>query len=254
MVLHPLNRCQLSSPTNRHNQGFSNQQVLMLLLVVFPLGLIGLGLILNVAMKRDQAPEVKAPQASETVAPKPTTTQAPNAPETTQTQKGATTTAQQSLTGTVELGASVSGARIRLLMGSINQRDAQFREFTYQLGNETVQAMANCPDQSWTSYPERQVNRPQSPATERMLSLVCGNAPMANQPAPAAPATSPDLAYPGVAIVFDPPSNVRSTPGGTFLCTVNNQRSIRVGQAQGEWYPTSACGSKGFIHRSQVRF
>ena len=257
MVFHPLNRCQLSSRNRsiRHSQGFSNQQVLMLLLVVFPLGLIGVGLILNVAMKRDQAPEVSAPQASEPIAPKPTTTQTPNnAPEPTQTQKGSTTTAQRSLTGTVELGASVTGAPIRLLMGSINQRDAQFREFTYQLGNETVQAMANCPDQTWTSYPERQVNRPQSPATERMLSLVCGNAPIANQPAPAAPAASPDLAYPGVAIVFDPPSNVRSSPGGTFLCTVNNQRTIRVGQAQGEWYPTSACGAKGFIHRSQVRF
>lgn len=74
----------------------------------------------------------------------------------------------------MELGQASTGTPIRLLMGSINQRDAQYREFTYQLGNDNVQAMANCTDQCWTSYPERQVNRPHSPATERMLTLFCG--------------------------------------------------------------------------------
>lgn len=44
--------------------------------------------------------------------------------------------------GPVELRLSVSGAPVRLIVGSINQRDAQFREFTYHLGHDSVQAMA----------------------------------------------------------------------------------------------------------------
>lgn len=139
-------------------------------------------------------------------------------------------------------------------MGSINKRDNQYREFQYQIGNSTVQALANGTDQSWTSYPERQVNRPQSPATERMLGLVCGTTRLTNQPPSTSVSNPRSATYPGTAIVFAPPSNVRSKPGGEFLCTVDSERTIPVGQAQGEWYPTSACGEQGFIHRSQVRF
>ena len=240
---------------DNRNQGFSPQQVLIILLVVFPLGLIALGLILNAVMQRSQTPEDIAPKPSPAIASKSATSEDSSASSRSQTETATQNTSPQTPRGTVELGQSVTGAPIRLLMGSINARDNQFREFRYQLGNSTIEAMANCTDQSWTSYPERQVNRPQSPATERMLGLVCGTSPQANQPATApAPSPSPDASYPGVAIVFDPPSNVRTSPGGAFLCTVNSQRNVRVGQIQGEWYPTSACGSRGFIHRSQVRF
>ncbi len=238
---------------NNRTAGFSTQQALIILLAIFPLGVIALGVVLLVAKKHSQTPVTKAEEPKPAIASRPGPTGEASATNPTQTKASTRERAQPSMSGTVELGPSVSGAPIHLLMGSIQSRDQQFTEFQYQLGTTTVQAMANCSNQSWTSYPERQVNRPQSPATERMLSLVCRNAPQVNQTA-TAPTPNPDALYPGVAVVFDPPSNVRTSPGGAFLCTVNNQRTIPVGQAQGEWYPTSACGSQGFIHRSQVRF
>lgn len=51
-------------------QGFSNQQALLVLVLVFPLGLIGLGLILSVGLNRPQTsvgdiePTVKTPSAA----------------------------------------------------------------------------------------------------------------------------------------------------------------------------------------------
>jgi len=247
LVLHRLKPCQCHT----QQRGFSTQQVLLILLVVFPLGCIALGLILNGVMRRSQTSEATEPQPQATIASKSEPMEAAGdpAPSQVETVQQDAPQAAPAASDTVELGASVTGVPIRLLMQSINTRDRQFRDFQYQLGSSTVAAMANCTDQSWTSYPERQLNRPQSPATERMLRLVCGTTNEADPPAPL-----PNPAFPGVAIVFDPPSNVRRSPGGAFLCTVNNPRSIRVGQAQGEWYPTSACGPQGFIHRSQVRF
>lgn len=232
---------------SRRSEGFTKAQALLALMVVFPLGMIGVGLILHVVLQTRTATAPKAPSSpsqSAPPAPSPTAAAPQESPQPTPANA-----APKPNPSVVELGQASTGAPIRLLMGSINQRDAQFREFTYQLGNDSVQAMANCTDQSWTSYPERQVNRPQSPATERMLALVCGTAPSVAAPSPTA-----DASFPGVAIVFDPPSNVRRQPGGGFLCTIDTRRSIRVGQAQGDWYPTSACGTRGFIHKSQVRF
>ena len=240
---------QASESQSRRSAGFTKSQALLALLVVFPLGIIGVGLTLNVVMKTRTAP-APAPEApAQQQQPEQSTEPQPSASSQESPQPAPAKTAEKPRPSVVELGQASTGAPIRLLMGSINQRDAQFREFTYQLGNDSVQAMANCTDQSWTSYPERQVNRPQSPATERMLALVCGNAPSVAAPSPTANAS-----YPGVAIVFDPPSNVRRQPGGSFLCSIDTRQSIRVGQAQGNWYPTSACGTSGFIHKSQVRF
>jgi len=233
--------------TFRRSEGFTKAQALLSLLMVFPLGIIGVGLILRVVLQTRTATTSKAlsqPPRSSPASPYPTAAAPQEA-----TQSTAANAAPKPNPSVVELGQASSGAPIRLLMGSINQRDAQYREFTYQLGNDSVQAMANCTDQSWTSYPERQVNRPQSTATERMLAMVCGTAPSVAAPSPTA-----DASFPGVAIVFDPPSNVRRRPGGGFLCTIDARRSIRVGQAEGDWYPTSACGARGFIHKSQVRF
>jgi serine/threonine-protein kinase len=230
------------------NQGFSTQQALALLFVTLPLGFILLGVIVNLVMRRDWWPE------SNPLTTTPTKANTANAPAPARADQPTQLAQKHKDNSTVELGASLTGAPIRLLMGSINKRDNQYREFQYQLGNSTVQSLANCRDQSWTSYPERQVNRPQSPATERMLGLVCATTPLTNQSSSTSVATPGSATYPGTAIVFDPPSNVRTRPGGAFLCTVESERTIPVGQAHGEWYPTSACGEEGFIHRSQVRF
>ena len=245
-MLMPRQACESQG---RRSAGFTKNLVLLALLVVFPLGIVGVGLILNVVMKTRTAPAPVPTAPVQQQQPEPSTESQPSASSEESPQPSTVTRAQNPQPSVVELGQASTGAPIRLLMGSINHRDAQFREFIYQLGNDSVQAMANCTDQSWTSYPERQVNRPQSPATERMLALVCGTAPSV-----AAPSPSANASYPGVAIVFDPPSNVRRQPGGNFLCSIDTRQSIRVGQAQGNWYPTPACGTNGFIHKSQVRF
>lgn len=57
-----------------------------------------------------------------------------------------------------------------------------------------------------------------------------------------------------VAEVFDPPSNVRLTPGGEILCSVQVPTVINIYEQIGDWYYTDACGQQGVIHSSQIRF
>jgi serine/threonine protein kinase len=54
--------------------------------------------------------------------------------------------------------------------------------------------------------------------------------------------------------VIDPPSNIRVQPNGAILCSISSVQSIRVSSASEDWYLTDACGSDGYIHRSQLRF
>lgn len=58
----------------------------------------------------------------------------------------------------------------------------------------------------------------------------------------------------GVALVFDPPSNVRTTPNGNILCSVRNKTTINIYSSVGDWFYTDVCGNRGVIHRSQIRF
>lgn len=58
----------------------------------------------------------------------------------------------------------------------------------------------------------------------------------------------------GAALVFDPPSNVRRSPNGPILCSIQTQRTISIGPNQGGWYSTDVCGSPGVIAQSQLRF
>jgi hypothetical protein len=59
----------------------------------------------------------------------------------------------------------------------------------------------------------------------------------------------------GAALVFDPPSNIRTAPAaGDILCSVTSKGAIRIQGKNGEWYETDHCGVPGFIHASQVRF
>jgi hypothetical protein len=54
-------------------------------------------------------------------------------------------------------------------------------------------------------------------------------------------------------LVFAPPSNVRTSPNGSVVCTIAKQQVIRVYvEPQGSWYSTTACGG-GWIHESQIR-
>ena len=58
----------------------------------------------------------------------------------------------------------------------------------------------------------------------------------------------------GVAIVHEPPSNVRRQPNGEILCSVHTKQVIDIYQKQGGWYQTNVCGEVGFIHQDQIRF
>lgn len=56
------------------------------------------------------------------------------------------------------------------------------------------------------------------------------------------------------AVVFDPPSNVRVSPNGAVLCSVNSVTSINTYGSTNGWYITDVCGRNGYIHQSQIRF
>jgi hypothetical protein len=66
--------------------------------------------------------------------------------------------------------------------------------------------------------------------------------------------STPALSQSGqTAVVFDPPSNVRSSPNGKVICSVGAVTNINIyGSTQG-WYVTDVCGSRGYIHNSQIR-
>lgn len=55
------------------------------------------------------------------------------------------------------------------------------------------------------------------------------------------------------AVIFDPPSNVRTTPNGSVLCTVESVTMINVYGVTNGWYETDVCGNWGYIHQSQIR-
>jgi hypothetical protein len=69
-------------------------------------------------------------------------------------------------------------------------------------------------------------------------------------------ATSQDssISKTGVAIVFDPPSNVRKSPNGEILCSVREKKTINVYSSTGSWHWTDICGTMGVIDSSQVTF
>ena len=56
------------------------------------------------------------------------------------------------------------------------------------------------------------------------------------------------------AIVFDPPSNVRKKPNGEVECKVKEVIRITLLSKKGKWYGTDYCGSRGYIHQTQLRF
>jgi len=56
------------------------------------------------------------------------------------------------------------------------------------------------------------------------------------------------------ALVYDPASNVRITPNGQILCSIDTRKYINIYGRLGDWYNTDACGSLGMIHISQIQF
>jgi hypothetical protein len=142
-------------------------------------------------------------------------------------------------------GTASNGQAVNVDLGSIRQVSATSLDFTYYLGNSRVSAQANCQGGFWVSFPEGQINKPQSGATQRMLSKVCSYL---------GGISSPTRSSVGAAFVFDPPSNIRSSPNGAILCSVRTRTYIDVYGRSGQWYATDFCGSPGYIHQNQLRF
>jgi len=142
-------------------------------------------------------------------------------------------------------GNAVDGQAINLNLGSIRQVSEYSLDFTYYLGPTSIYSQANCRGGYWVTFPERMTNRPQSLATQRMLNKVCSYL---------ARSSASQGAAPGIAYVYTPPSNVRSSPNGGILCSVRSRQSINVFDKEGQWYTTDYCGGRGYIHEGQLKF
>lgn len=141
-------------------------------------------------------------------------------------------------------GTASTGQSINVDLCSISQASTQSVDFTYYLGNERITSQANCEGGFWTTFPEKQVHRPQSDATQNMLDVVCSYRS----------SDSDRSSNAETATVFDPPSNVRVSPNGEILCSVGSVRQINIYGSTGSWYYTDACGEIGVIDASQIRF
>lgn len=198
----------------------------------------------NVTVQAPQAPQaVPTPQtanntSNSTVAKAPPETASPpvsNAPQ---------LSSQPDASCSYSAGTAVGGQAINVDLCSIKVNSPQSVAFVYYLNNERVESEANCSNATWITFPERQVNRPQSAATKNMLDAVCSRQT----------STGGITSKAGAAIVFDPPSNVRTSPNGAILCAVQKKTTINILGSEGAWYKTDVCGSMGFIHGDQLKF
>lgn len=139
------------------------------------------------------------------------------------------------------LGTASSGQSVKLDLCTIQRKPDRRIDFTYLLGAEAIDAQANCNTKTWTTFPERAINRPQSRATADLLKLVC-----------TAPSSNPGI---GIGVVFNPPSHIRKSPNGPILCTLKDLTAIALagGVTNDGWVRTMACGG-GVIHQGQLRY
>ena len=132
-------------------------------------------------------------------------------------------------------GDSAIGQEVTVNLCSISAIGNRQVNFTYYLDDEPIASRADCTSGSWTTFPEGQTHLPQSRATKSMISSVC-------------------RAVAEIAVVFAPPSNVRTFPNGPILCTLEREGNLSTYGSTDSWYYTDACGSFGVIHSSQIRF
>jgi len=144
------------------------------------------------------------------------------------------------------LGKADGGQVVQLDTDSITRNGnsgSWWGGFTYYLGEEQIDAEVNCGQGTWSV--DGQSYTPQSRTTENMVRFVCSARQVTDE------ARGEDMAY---MLVFAPPSNVRSSPGGSVVCSIDQISIIRVYvEPRNGWYSTSSCGSSGWIHESQIR-
>jgi len=143
-------------------------------------------------------------------------------------------------------GTAVGGQIVKVNLSTITSGPNRGEiEFVYYLGNERIPSIANCSEGTWVTLPEMTTHSPKSAATQNMVNRVCRDVLTGGGPA---------VSSSGAAIVFDPPSNIRSSPNGNILCSVTSRGSIPIQGKEGDWYTTDYCGSVGYIHKGQIKF
>jgi hypothetical protein len=70
-------------------------------------------------------------------------------------------------------GTAVTGEKVNVNTCSISRSSYQSVDFVYYLGKKRIISQANCNHGYWTTFPDREIHRPQSQATQRMLDTVC---------------------------------------------------------------------------------
>jgi hypothetical protein len=187
---------------------------------------------------------VQAPQAVPTV----TASKAPSEPSSpvavAASQPSTVVPGQSSSSCNYFTGSAVEGQAVNVDLCSVSPRSSGTVAFTYSLGSKKMKSEANCDSGTWTTLSDRDVHRPQSLATEKMLSKVCGDRGSSHS----------STSQAGAAIVFDPPSNIRSAPNGGILCSVKGKTTINIYGSNGSWYNTDVCGTMGVISADQIRF
>ena len=144
------------------------------------------------------------------------------------------------------LGTASTGQTVTLDTNSVSRSQrgtGLFISARYYLGDERVDADISCRDNYWVVSGESTQYRPQSQATRNLLSVACTISRSNNQSG---------ARY---WLVYDPPSNVRSSPNGSVQCVISTIQTIWVyGEPRNGWYQTSACeGAAGWINESQIR-
>lgn len=147
------------------------------------------------------------------------------------------------------LGTASTGETLTLDTNSVNRAPragSVLGNATYYLNDERIDAEIDCGRGYWTVRGSSTQYRPQSQATRNLLSLACSISRIDDQ--------REDTGY---LLVYDPPSNVRSSPNGAVQCVIDTMRVIRVySEPRNGWYFTDACpnGRGGnVINESQVR-
>jgi serine/threonine protein kinase, bacterial len=140
-------------------------------------------------------------------------------------------------------GDAVTGQAVNLDLCSITTNSSDRVGFVYYLGSQRMGSEANCSDSTWKTFSDQQVHHPLSPATQKMLTNVCSRRQSGIAASPAS-----------TAVVYAPPTNVRESPDGKILCSINKKVTIKTYGVTGLWYKTDACGAMGVIYADQLKF
>jgi predicted neuraminidase len=125
-------------------------------------------------------------------------------------------------------GTALGRQSINVDLCSISRASSNSVDFTYYLAKERIESQANCIKGTWTTFPEKVLQFPQSKATQEMLNVVCSYR-FSSQ------VSNSSNTRVGDAFIFAPPSNIRSSPNSRILCSVGTRRTIKVYGSIGSW-------------------